>query len=208
MSVTAEQWAQAEAERQRQTELVQTLINEVRRLGTEQNNNLQEIQRLRAEQFLPTPPVEPSEGEGPPPPAPPAGRGIIDTRIGKPPVFSGDENTWGDWSFKLRSYVSVVDLQLGQMMEAAELAAHENAWLLSVPLNQDMDAQLRYLLVMLTSGPALQIIRQQPSGVQAFRTADHPTTAKWSTGIPRPCSEVQSAFTSTFPGTAARAHAF
>ena len=74
MSVTAEQWAQAEAERQRQADMVQTLINEVRRLGTEQNNNLQEIQRLRAEQFLPTPPVEPSEGEGPPPPAPPAGR--------------------------------------------------------------------------------------------------------------------------------------
>ena len=170
MSVTAEQWVQAEAERQRQAELVQTLINEVRRLGTEQNNNLQEIQR-----------------------ASPAGRGIFDARIGKPPVFSGDENTWGDWSFKLRSYVSVVDLQLGQMMEAAEVAAHENAWLPSVPLNQDMDAQLRYLLVMLTSGPS---------------TADHPTTAKWSTGIPRPCSEVQSAFTSTFPGTAARAHAF
>ena len=32
-----------------------------------------------------------------------------------------------------------------------------------------MDAQFRYLLVMLTSGPTLQIIRQQPSGVQAFR---------------------------------------
>ena len=42
--------------------MVQTLINEVRRLGTEPNNNLQEIQRLRAEQFLPTPPVETSEG--------------------------------------------------------------------------------------------------------------------------------------------------
>ena len=52
MSVTAEQWAQAEAERQRQADLVQTLIHEVRRLGTEQN--LQEIQRLRAEQFMPT----------------------------------------------------------------------------------------------------------------------------------------------------------
>ena len=95
MSVTAEQWAQAEAERQRQAEMVQTLINEVRRLGTEQNNNLQEIQRLRAEQFLPTPPVETSEGAGTPPQATPAGRGIIDTRIGKPPVFSGDESTWG-----------------------------------------------------------------------------------------------------------------
>ena len=54
-------------------------------------------------------------------------------------------------------------------MEEAELAAHANTWIPSEPFNQDMDAQLRYLLVMLTSGPALQIIRQQPSGVQAFR---------------------------------------
>ena len=149
--------------------MVQTLFNEVRRLGTEQSNNLQEIQRLRAEQLLTVPPVEPSEGADVPPPTTPAGRGIIDTRIGKPLVFSGDESTWGDWSFKLRSYVSVVDLQLGRMMEAAELAAHASVWIPSEPLNQDMDAQLRYLLVMLTSGPALQIIRQQPSGVQAFR---------------------------------------
>ena len=105
MNVTAEQWAQ-----------VQTLINEGRRLGTEENNNLQEIQRLRAEQLLPVPPVETSEGADTPPLATPAGRGIIDTRIGKRPVFSGDESTWSDWSFKLRSYVSVVDLQLGRMM--------------------------------------------------------------------------------------------
>ena len=69
----------------------------------------------------------------------------------------------------MRSYVSVVDLQFGRRMEARELAAHASVWIPSKPLNQDMDAQLRYLLVMLTSGPALQIIRQQPSGVQAFR---------------------------------------
>ena len=61
MNVTAEQWAQAEAERQRQAEMVQTLFNEVRRLGTEQSNNLPEIQRLRAEQLLTVPSVEPSE---------------------------------------------------------------------------------------------------------------------------------------------------
>ena len=54
-------------------------------------------------------------------------------------------------------------------MEAAELAAHASVWTPSEPLNQDMDAQLRYLLVMLTREPALQIIRQQSSGVQAFR---------------------------------------
>ena len=119
MNVTVEQRAQAEAERQRQAETAQTPFNEVRRLGTEQSNNLQEIQRLRAEQVLTVPPVEPSEGAGVPPPTTPAGRGIIDTRIGKPPVFSGDESTWSDWSFNLRSYVSVVDLQLGWMTEAA-----------------------------------------------------------------------------------------
>ena len=87
----------------------------------------------------------------------------------KPPVFSSDETTWSDWSFKLRSYVSEVDLYLGRMMEAAELVVHASVWIPSEPLKQDMDAQLRYLLIMLTSGPALQIIRQQPSGVQAFR---------------------------------------
>ena len=85
MNVTAEQWAQAEAERQRQAEMVQTLFNEVRRLGTEQSNNLQEIRRLRAEQLLTVPAVEtPVEPEEP--------RGINDTRIGKPPVFSSDES--------------------------------------------------------------------------------------------------------------------
>ena len=89
MNVTAVQWGQAGAERQRQADMVQTLLNEVRRLGTEQNNNVQERQRLRAEQHLPTPPVETSEGAGTPPQATPARRGIIDTRIGKPLVFSG-----------------------------------------------------------------------------------------------------------------------
>ena len=169
MNVTAEQWVQAEAERQRQAEMVQTLFNEVRRLGTEQSNNLQEIQRLRAEQLLTVPPVETSGGADAPPPTTPAGRGIIEPRIGKPPVFSGDDSTWVDWSFKLRSFVSVVDLQLGRMMEPAELAAHASTSIPSELLNQDMDTQLRYPTVMLTSGPALQIIRKQPSGVQAFR---------------------------------------
>ena len=88
-------------------------MNEVRRLGTEQNNNQQEIQRLRAEQFLPTLPVDTLNGAGQPSQATLAGRKIIDARIQKPLVFAGDENTWCDRSFKLRSYVSEADLQLG-----------------------------------------------------------------------------------------------
>ena len=61
MNVTAERCPQA----------LQTLINEVRRLGTEQNN-LQDIQRLRAEQLLPVPLVETSEGAHATPPTTPA----------------------------------------------------------------------------------------------------------------------------------------
>ena len=74
MNVTAERWAHSEAERRRQAEMVQTLFNEVRPLGTEQRNNLQEIQRLRAEQLLFVPPVEPSEGADAPSPTTLAGR--------------------------------------------------------------------------------------------------------------------------------------
>ena len=140
MSVTGEQWAQAESERQRQAELVQTLVNEVRRLGAEQHNYLQEIQRLRAERTLT---VDARDDSDAAPQAFLAGRSVIDTRIGKPLVFSGDESTWSDWSFKLRSYVSVVDLQLGRVRKEAELAAHDNMRLPSEPLSQDMDAQLR-----------------------------------------------------------------
>ena len=42
----------------------------------------------------------------------------------------------------MRSYVSVVDLQLERMMEAAELKAHASTWIPSELVNQDMDAQL------------------------------------------------------------------
>ena len=140
MSVTGEQWAEAESERQRQAELVQTLVNEVRRLGAEHYNYQQEIQRLWAERILT---VDAPDDADAAPQAVPAGRSIIDMRIGKPIVFSGDESTWSDWSFKLRSYVSVVDLQVGRVMKEAELAAHDNMRLPSDPLSQDMDAQLQ-----------------------------------------------------------------
>ena len=143
---------------------MQTLINEVRRLGAEQHTYQQEIRRLQEERFpFGEVPHDPEEAQQHVPAA------SADTRIGRPPVLSSDESTWSDWSFKLRSYVSVVDVQLGRMMDEAELQAHASAWIPSELPSEDMDAQLRYLLVTLTSGSALQIIRQQPSGVQAFR---------------------------------------
>ena len=120
MSVTADQWAQAEAERQVQADLVQTLNNEGRRLGSEENNNLLEILRTQDQTGCASTDIEPERITSVTiqPPKPPAGRGIIDTRVGKLPSFSGDESTWGDWSFKLRSVVSAMDFQLGQILKS------------------------------------------------------------------------------------------
>ena len=59
--------------------------------------------------------------------------------------------------------MSVVDLQLGRMLEAAELAAHASASIPSERLNP------RHGRRYLQPDHALQIIRQQPSGVPAFR---------------------------------------
>ena len=50
----------------------------------------------------------------------------------------------------------------------AELTAPANAWQPKRLVNQDTNAVCRYRLAMLTSGPALQIIRQQPSAGHAF----------------------------------------
>ena len=182
MSVTAEQWAQAEAERQRQADMVQTLTNEVRRLGKDRTTICRPIQRLTAGQFLPTPRVDPLDAAGQPPQATPAGRGIIENW--KPLVFSGDENTWRDWSFKLRSYVSVVDLQLGSARKR---------------VGTKCAGEPRH-------GRTAQVSARHAD--QRTRTAGHPTSAEWSAGIPRSCPKVQSAFASTFPGTGAGAHAF
>ena len=79
------------------------------------------------------------------------------------------------------------------MMEAAELTAHASVWIPSEPFEprHGRTAQV----------PARHVDKRT-------RTADHPTTAKLSTGIPRSCSKVQSVSASPFPGTAAGDHAF
>ena len=143
--------------------MVQTLVNEVRRLGTEQNNNLQEIQRLRAEHFLPTlqPRREPVHHHRQLLQGAESSTRELESHL----CFQGDESTWSDWRFKLRSCVSVVDLQLGRMVEEAELAAHANTWMPSEP------SEPRH-------GRTAQVPARHAD--KRTRTADHPTTVKCS----------------------------
>ena len=61
------------------------------------------------------------------PPSPPPGLGgtrLVDTRMGKPPSFKGEEALWADWSFKFKAFVGAVSPQVAVLLEQAELAAH------------------------------------------------------------------------------------
>ena len=108
---------------------------------------------------------QPSGVTDPPPRA--VGHGILDTRVGKPGAFSGEESTWSDWSFNLRACVLVIEPTLGTTIEETELEAHADGGN-PASLSAQRWTHSPDLLVMLTTGPALQILRQ-PSGVQAFR---------------------------------------
>ena len=63
----------------------------------------------------------------------------------------------------------VTEPTLGRMMEKAELEVYVDAWQPCEFVSEAVDTQLRYQLVILTTGQALQIIRRRSCGVQAFR---------------------------------------
>ena len=80
----------------------------------------------------------------------------MDTRvIGKPDAFNGEGHKFPDWAFKLKAYMGAVDPRYQQSMAAAE--ASGTALLNDTMESHDaaLSTQLYYVLVMLTSGPAL-----------------------------------------------------
>ena len=77
---------------------------------------------------------------------------IVDTRIGKPPNFQGDEASWPDWSLKMRAYTGAVSPAMGALLEDAELKAHDEVWNPHPAPDAHEDTQLRFLLIMLCQG--------------------------------------------------------
>ena len=48
-------------------------------------------------------------------------RTMIDTRtLGKPDIYTGDENKWQDWKVVVKAYCSVVNPRMGNLMAHAE----------------------------------------------------------------------------------------
>ena len=79
-----------------------------------EHNLTVEVQRLGA---APTP----VDGQ------PPVRQTKVDTRtLGKPDMFTGEEQKWQDWKTVVSAYCSVVDLQMGVIMDSVATGASTN----------------------------------------------------------------------------------
>ena len=59
---------------------------------------------------------------------PPARQTKVDTRtLGKPDMFTSEEHKWQDWMTVVSAYCSVVDLQMGVIMDAIATGASTNS---------------------------------------------------------------------------------
>ena len=93
---------------------------------------------------------------------------LLEAKIPKPSTLQTEEQ-WPEWSFKTIAFVAATDPQFAATMEEAEAQAHNESWAPTRAPGGERDAELRYLLVALTSGPALQIVRATSGGLQAYR---------------------------------------
>ena len=101
--------------------------------------------------------------------APTPSTGVIDTRtLGKPKTITGQTSEWTTWQFTCMAFACAVH---PKMNEVFDLAARKGA---DPVVNSDMtvelqslSTQLYYMLVMMLSGQAQEIVRNSPEEVLA-----------------------------------------
>ena len=49
-----------------------------------------------------------------------AGSQLIDSKVGKPPNFSGNEVDWKEWAFVFRAYAGLMSVTMADLMVAVE----------------------------------------------------------------------------------------
>ena len=95
--------------------------------------------------------------------------GVIDTRtLGKPKSFTGQTAEWTTWQFTFKAFACAAH---PKMKEVFDLATRKGS---DPVVNSDMtvelqspSTQLYYLLVMMLSDQALEIVRNSPEGIGA-----------------------------------------
>ena len=89
----------------------------------------------------------------------PRARSAIDTRLlGKPRDFSGTDAEFVDWSVVLRSYASLVNPSLGELMKTAETTEDIVEDVVLTPTEVESSSVLYFILLHLCKGPAMTIV--------------------------------------------------
>ena len=74
-------------------------------------------------------------------------------KLRKPPIYSGKEDEWSEWSFVMKSYASLLSAHDPALLTGASIAAIRAA------LAEDGVTAAKKVLVMNVRGPALAVIR-------------------------------------------------
>ena len=84
-------------------------------------------------------------------------------KLGKPPVHSGKEDEWNEWSFVMRSYVFLLSMHIAALLTGAEDPTIPDMSMTRIrtTLTNGIEAaqKLFHVLVMNVRGPALTVIR-------------------------------------------------
>ena len=112
----------------------------------------QRIQQLSAGGSAPTPSI-----------------GVIDTRtLGKPKTFTGQPAEWTTWQFTFKAFACATHARMRDVFELATRKGSDPVINSDTTVElQSLSTQLYYMLVMMLSDQALEIVRNSPGGVGA-----------------------------------------
>ena len=97
---------------------------------------------------------------------------IVDTRVlGRPDNFDGTPGSWRDWSITFRAYSAACEPRLEQLMRDVETKSVPQLAALLPENQRKINAQLYYMLVMLTKQQSLDrvVSAGQGEGLEAWR---------------------------------------
>ena len=86
-------------------------------------------------------------------------------KLDKPPIYNGKEDDWNEWSFVMRSYLSLLSVHIPALLASAEDATNQDmsmARIKATLTDNGLTAaqKLFHVLVMNVRGPALAVIRR------------------------------------------------
>ena len=97
---------------------------------------------------------------------------IVDTRVlGRPDYIDGTPGSWRDWSTTFRAYSAACEPRLEQLMRDVETKSVPQLAALLPENQREINAQLYYMLVMLTKQQSLDrvVSAGQGEGLEAWR---------------------------------------